>query len=239
MLTALVFDVDGTLADTEQAHRAAFNQAFAAAGNGWVWEEAPYIELLDISGGKERILHFWKQQSGFGALEARAVQDAVDRLHALKTAAYAQAVQDGAVQLRPGVGALIEEARSAGLPLAIATTTTPANIAALLQANLGAGWRHYFAVIEDAATAPVKKPHPQVYLQTLARLQLPASSALAFEDSANGLAAATAAGLATLVTPNRFTAHQQFKAATQLLPSLQGVSLAQLRDWHANGLALS
>ena len=88
-------------------------------------------------------------------------------------------------------------------------------------------------VIEDASTAPRKKPHPQVYLQTLQRLQLPARACLAFEDSENGLHAAVAAGLATLITPNTFTAHHDFKGALRVLPSLLDVSVAHLRAWHA------
>jgi HAD superfamily hydrolase (TIGR01509 family) len=238
MLKALIFDVDGTLADTEEAHRAAFNYAFATAGNGWLWDEALYTRLLEISGGKERILHYWKQlQPDFLQAGASVVQDTVDRLHACKTAAYTRAVQEGAVQLRPGVLELIEAANCTGLRLAIATTTTPANISALLQAALGADWARYFDVVEDAATAPMKKPHPQAYLQALARLQLPATACLAFEDSANGLQAAIAAGLPTLVTPNRFTDHHSFKGALQRLPSLERVSVGQLRDWHASALA--
>jgi HAD superfamily hydrolase (TIGR01509 family) len=239
-LQALIFDVDGTLADTESAHRAAFNQAFAELGMDWHWDEARYTELLGISGGKERIQHFWKQMHpDIKALNGQAMQDTIDRIHALKTAAYEQAVQGGAVALRPGVLKLIEAAFTDGLRLAIATTTSPVNISALLRTAIGPDWRQYFMVIEDASTAPIKKPHPQVYLQTLQRLQLPAPACLAFEDSGNGLQSAIAAGLATLVTPNRFTAHHDFQGALRVLPNLCDVSVAHLRAWHAEALAAS
>jgi HAD superfamily hydrolase (TIGR01509 family) len=161
------------------------------------------------------------------------VQDTVQQLHDLKTAAYEQAVQNGAVQLRPGVLQLMESAFRDGLQLAIATTTSPVNIAALLRATLGPRWSRYFMVIEDASTAPLKKPHPQVYLQTLKRLQLPASACLAFEDSANGLQAALGAGLQALITPNHFTAGHDFSGALRVLPDLLGTSVADLRAWHA------
>lgn len=92
-------------------------------------------------------------------------------------------------------------------------------------------------MVEDASTAPRKKPHPQVYRQTLQRLGLPAQRCLAFEDSANGLQAANAAGLATVVTPNTFTAHHDFAGALRVLPSLAGVTLADLQSWHAATLA--
>lgn len=234
MLRALIFDVDGTLADTESAHRAAFNHAFAEFGLDWQWDEALYTELLNISGGKERILHYWKStQPALRELEGTPIQETVDCLHALKTAAYERAVNDGAVSLRPGVLKLIDEALGRGLQLAIATTTTPANIAALLRRALGADWRLSFAAIGDASTAPVKKPDPQVYLQTLAALRLEPAQCVALEDSGNGLRAATAAGLATLITPTRYTAHHDFRAAMRVVPDLSLVDLAQLRRWHA------
>ena len=238
MLSALIFDVDGTLADTENAHRAAFNEAFAEVGRDWVWDEAQYTRLLEVSGGKERILHYWQLiQPDIKQINNSGVQDTVNRMHELKTAAYERAVQDGAVQLRPGVLRLIESAHQDGLRLAIATTTSPVNISALLRAAIGPDWMHYFPVIEDASTAPLKKPHPQVYLQTIRRLQIPAQQCLAFEDSANGLNAAVKAGLSTLVTPNSFTAHHDFTGALRVLPSLQGVTVAHLREWHRSNTA--
>jgi HAD superfamily hydrolase (TIGR01509 family) len=234
MLQALIFDVDGTLADTEAAHRAAFNLAFEQEGLDWVWDEALYTRLLDVSGGKERLLHYWTQRHPeVRDVDGAGVRDTIARLHELKTAAYEAMVNDGAVSLRPGVLHLIDAASQAGLQLAIATTTSPVNIAALLRAAIGSGWRQFFGIVEDASTAAIKKPHPQVYLQTLQRLQLPAAQCLAFEDSANGLRAATGAGLATVITPTQFTAGHDFSAALKVLPNLQGVTVADLQAWHA------
>ncbi|MBK6324285.1 HAD-IA family hydrolase [Candidatus Aalborgicola defluviihabitans] len=233
-LQALIFDVDGTLADTESAHLAAFNRAFAEMGMGWVWDEALYTELLDISGGKERILHYWKTtRADMREVGAMALNDTVNQLHALKTAAYEAAVNDGAVSLRPGVLKLMDEALAQGLQLAIATTTSPVNIAALMRRAIGADWRLNFTAIGDASTAPVKKPHPQVYLQMLAAIQLSPTDCIALEDSSNGLRAATAAGLATIITPTTYTAHHDFGAALRVVPDLSQVNLAQLRNWHA------
>ena len=232
-LQALIFDVDGTLADTEAAHLAAFNHAFAEEGLDWRWDTALYTELLVISGGKERMLHFWQRTRGdIVDIGGAGLRDTLDRLHALKTAAYEAMVQNGAVELRPGVLRLMSEALAQGLRLAIATTTSPVNIAALLRRAIGPDWRTHFAAIGDASTAPLKKPHPQVYQQMLTALQLPADACLAFEDSSNGLRAATAAGIATVVTPNSFTAHHDFSGALRVVPDLQQVHLAQLRLWH-------
>ncbi len=233
MLKALIFDVDGTLADTESAHLAAFNHAFAEEGLDWHWDEPDYTKLLEISGGKERMLHYWKQvHPDVKDIDGGGLQDTIDRLHAMKTAAYENAVQSGAVQLRPGVLNLIQKAHQAGLRLAIATTTSPVNIAVLLRNAIGSDWKELFAVIEDASTAPKKKPHPQVYSQTLTRLALTGADCLAFEDSSNGLRAAVSAGLPVIVTPNSFTAHHDFAGALKVLPDLSGTTVEQLRVWH-------
>ena len=232
-LRALIFDVDGTLADTEHAHRAAFNEAFSEAGLEWHWDEPLYTRLLEVSGGKERIAHYWKEVRGdVKSIDAGALADTVQHIHDHKTAAYERMVHEGAVQLRPGVLRLIESAFRAGMRLAIATTTSPVNIAALLRSAMGPDWSSFFQVIEDASTAPHKKPHPQVYLQTLQRLQLPPFECMAFEDSANGLKAARAARLATVITPNSFTARHDFTGALRVVSSLQGTTIADLQDWH-------
>lgn len=231
-LQALIFDVDGTLADTERVHLAAFNQAFADMGMDWVWSRDMYTQLLEVSGGKERILHYWRQVNpDIKELGAHALQDRIDSIHALKTAAYERAVNAGAVELRPGVLRLMDEALAAGLQLAIATTTSPVNIAALLRGAIGTDWRLNFTAIGDASTAPLKKPHPQVYLQLLEAMQLPASQCLAIEDSRNGLRSATAAGIATVITTNAFTAHHDFTGALRVVPDLSHVTLALLREW--------
>jgi HAD superfamily hydrolase (TIGR01509 family) len=237
MLQAFIFDVDGTLADTEQAHLAAFNHAFAQEGLDWHWDRERYTELLHISGGKERMLHHWKQvQPGVKDIDGGGVQDTINRLHEIKTAAYEAAVNSGAVDLRPGVLRRMDGARRAGIRLAIATTTSPVNIAALLRTAIGMDWREHFVAIGDASTAPIKKPHPQVYLQMIDALKLPASACLAFEDSHNGLTAATAAGLQTIITPTDFTRHHDFSAALRLVPDLSQVGVTHLRAWHDDGL---
>jgi HAD superfamily hydrolase (TIGR01509 family) len=233
MLRALIFDVDGTLADTESVHLAAFNHAFEQAGMGWHWDLAQYTQLLDISGGKERMFHHWRSlQPDLKELAGGAVEATINRLHEIKTAYYENAVNNGAVTLRPGVLALMNEARAQGLQLAIATTTSPVNIAALLRSAIGSDWRSHFLAVGDASNAPVKKPNPQVYMKVLADMGLRAADCLAFEDSANGLRAARAAGLATVITPNSFTAHHDFTGALRVVPDLSQVNVARLREWH-------
>jgi HAD superfamily hydrolase (TIGR01509 family) len=232
MLKALIFDVDGTLADTEHAHLKAFNQAFAQEGLDWHWSEAEYTELLNISGGKERMLHHWRQvEPNMKEVHGGAVNDTIERLHLVKTAFYEAAVRNGEVSLRPGVLALMQEAREQGLQLAIATTTSPANIAALLTAAIGPDWRTHFLAVGDASSSPIKKPDPQVYRQVLSDMGFDASECVAFEDSSNGLRAANAAGLKTVITPNPFTEHHDFRAAWRVVPDMRQARLIQLLRW--------
>jgi HAD superfamily hydrolase (TIGR01509 family) len=232
-LQALIFDVDGTIADTEHLHRFAFNEAFAQAGLGWVWDANTYRRLLAVAGGKERIAHWQRQHRAPDEAPWQADSKEVLALHAAKTAIYTGLVDRGEIPLREGVFALIQAARREGLRLAIATTTSPPNIDALLTRNIGPDWRDTFEVVEDGDTAPRRKPDPQVYDQALARLGLAARDCVAIEDSVTGLRAAIAAGVPTLVTPSHFTHHQDFRGAMRVVRDLSDVTVGQLRDWHA------
>jgi len=247
MLSALIFDVDGTLADTESAHRAAFNAAFRDCGMDWAWSEPLYTRLLDVAGGKERLLHYWRLVDPAGA-DRPGVAQKIEQIHAAKTQHYEAMVGGGKLPLRPGILRLLGEAHAARLPLAIATTTTPANVDALLRSPLGSGWRELFVAVCDASTTIAKKPAPDVYFAALRALGLPAGQCLAIEDSRNGLLAARAAGIPTLITPTAYTAMQKFDDALLVLPHLgdpelpmpqhipgadqRWVDLAALRRWH-------
>ena len=218
-LGALLFDVDGTLADTEEAHRQTFNQAFSLLGLPWHWSVAEYTELLAVSGGRERIVHYLNTLV-LHAGERERLQLAVDTIHAKKNELYTQRVARGEVPLRPGVRELLVEARSRGLPLAIATTTSPANVTALLQATLGPDGPAWFAVIAAGDCVARKKPAPDVYQHALAALGESPAHCVAFEDSDSGLRAAAAAGLYTVVTPTGWTAHHDLSQADLLLCDL-------------------
>ncbi len=218
-LQALIFDVDGTLAETEELHRRAFNTAFAEAGLGWVWSVADYGQLLRTTGGKERIaVHASVERLPLAPADIAA-------LHARKTAIYTDLVARGELEARPGVRELIEAAQTGGLRLGIATTTSLPNVEALCRAIWRLPATGIFDVIAAGDEVAHKKPDPAVYHLCLDRLGVPASRAIAFEDSANGLRAARAAGLRCVVTPALYTRHESFDGADWLLDSLAAYRL--------------
>jgi len=218
-IEALIFDVDGTLADTEEAHRQAFNDAFRAYELDFCWSRELYRELLQVTGGKERLAAFF-YRTRLAAGERIRLSALIPGLHAAKTSSYLERIKLGRVPLRPGVRRLISEARAAGVRLAIASTTSPDNVSALLEGALGENALDEFSVIATGDAVPRKKPAPDIYLLALSRLGVPARRAVAFEDSAMGVAAAKAAGLFTVATPSDWTRGQDFAAADLVLPCL-------------------
>lgn len=219
-LKALIFDVDGTLADTERdGHRVAFNLAFAEAKLDWVWGVETYGQLLKVTGGKERIRYFISDfLRGFKA--PADLVGFVRELHQSKTRHYVELLQTGAIPLRPGVVRLLNEARSAGLRLAIATTTTPENVTALLSTTLGKESIAWFDVIAAGDVVPNKKPAPDIYQYALGEMDLSSAECVAFEDSQNGLLSSVQAGLSTIVTVNAYTIDDSFDGALVVLDQL-------------------
>lgn len=247
-LEALLFDVDGTLADTERdGHRPAFNRAFEEFGLDWRWDAELYGRLLAVTGGKERIRYFvehfltdYVKPDDFDTLVAE--------LHKAKTRHYTDMLANGAIPVRPGIRRLLDEARQAGLRLAVVTTTTPQNVTELLRHSLAEDAESWFEVIAAGDIVPAKKPASDIYHWALQEMKLRPEQCLAFEDSHNGLRASRGAGVKTLVTVNGYTAHERFDDALAVLSDLgepdapfevlQGdaggqryVDLALLRRW--------
>ena len=246
VLKAILWDVDGTLAETERdGHLAAMNAAFEEFGVPWRWNEHRYGELLRVAGGYERLLFDMGSQPQ--APTATAEREALARrIHARKNQLYTQRVDSGALPLRPGVRELFDECTASDVRMAIVTTTSQGNVAALLRSHLGADWRSRFAAVVCAEDAPAKKPDPLAYRIALERLQLGGAQAVAVEDSAMGLAAASAVGIPVVITRSLYFAGDAVPGALAVGPSLgtregwspplghaaaQHVTLSDIRAW--------
>ena len=245
MPKAILWDVDGTLAETERdGHLVAVNAAFSELGIPWRWSEQRYGELLRVAGGFERLLFDMESQPlAPVALEERSAL--ARRIHALKNRHYVELVASGALPLRAGVRELFDDCATEGLRMAIVTTTSRGNVQALLAAQIGADWESRFAAVVCAEDAPVKKPDPQAYRLVLERLQLRSEQTVAIEDSAMGLAATTAAGIPVVITRSRYFPVDPVPGALAVGPSLGSrvgwspgldgrpgrVGLADIRHW--------
>lgn len=219
-LKAILFDVDGTLADTERdGHRVAFNRAFADAGLDWNWSVELYGELLKVTGGKERITYYVEQ---FNRAFVRPADFAgfVAGLHAAKTRHYTEMLAAGKIPLRSGVQRLLNEARASGVRLAIATTTTPVNVTTLLRYSVAPDAESWFEVIAAGDVVPEKKPAPDIYTYALEQLGVAPDECVALEDSGNGVRSAVAANIPTLVTVSDYCQRDDFRGAALIVDQL-------------------
>ena len=218
-LKAIIFDVDGTLADTEDGHRQSFNKSFAENGLDWNWDVALYDKLLKVTGGKERIKYY--VESWLPDFNKPADYEGfVKNLHVVKTGHYTAMLREGSIPLRPGIKQLIRDARNACILLAIATTTSPENVSALLEVGLGKDWARNFAANGCGDIVPQKKPAPDIYNWVLNELKLAPQDCIALEDSNNGLHSSLAAGIKTYITTNPYTCKQDFTGAAAVLDDL-------------------
>ena len=218
-LKALLWDVDGTLAETERdGHRVAFNMAFEACGIAWRWDEAHYGELLRITGGRERLMFDMNRRADAPPFAER---DAIARaIHASKNAFYAEFVNSGGIPLRGGVLALMQQCRERGVRMGIATTTSRSNLEALMRVHLGQRWAQGFAVTVCGEDVQRKKPDPEVYLEALRALAIGPLEAVAIEDAPGGVAAARAADIPVVVTRSAYFALAPIEGAVAIGPGL-------------------
>jgi HAD superfamily hydrolase (TIGR01509 family) len=232
-IKAIIFDVDGTLADTEDGHRKSFNKAFAENNLPWHWDVELYDRLLAVTGGKERIKYF-VDSFLTGYTKPADFDEFVKHLHKVKTVHYTAMLRDGRIPLRPGVKQLIQDARAGGITLAIATTTSPENVSTLLEVGLGKDWETYFAANGCGDIVPQKKPAPDIYFWVLDKLKLAPAECIALEDSVNGLRASLAAGIRTYITVNHYTRNQDFTGAAGIFSDLSDLGAF----YRATGLPL-
>ncbi len=214
-LKGLIFDVDGTLAETEEVHRASFNTVFERFGLDWHWSKETYRKLLTTTGGKERMARFAADEKS-----SRVDAKLIAYMHKAKNELYAGAIAKGELQLRPGVRSLVRDAAIRGLKLGIATTTSRSNLDALMQACFSEEEQRYFEALVCGEDVAAKKPNPDAYLQGLAKLGLQPDEVLAIEDSVVGLAAARAAQIPTIITPGIYTIGDDFRGALAVVTRL-------------------
>jgi HAD superfamily hydrolase (TIGR01509 family) len=218
-MRAIVFDVDGTLAETEELHRRSFNQAFADmevdrmwpdARAGWHWSREDYGRLLKTTGGKERISAYLREDL---SVDPTDLQPFIAEIHAAKTRCFARLLGQGDIAPRAGIERIVTMARSAGVRLAIATTTSRSNVDALCRALFKEAPDDLFQAIAAGDDVTRKKPAPDVYHLALARLDLSAEACIALEDSRNGMMAAKSAGLRCVVSPSLYMQDENFDEA--------------------------
>jgi HAD superfamily hydrolase (TIGR01509 family) len=223
-VTALVFDCDGVLADTERyGHLPAFNAAFEELGLPVRWSEDEYAEKLKIGGGKERMASLFSdaefvREAGIPPDEASR-SSLLATWHKTKTAWFKKLVADGRIPGRPGVARVITAALDAGWTVAVASTSAEESVRAVLEHAVGADVAGRVPVFAGDVV-PAKKPDPAIYDLTVESLGLDRADTLVVEDSRNGLLAATGAGLACLVTVNGYTRDEAFDEAVLVVSEL-------------------
>ncbi|WP_035986543.1 HAD family hydrolase [Leptolyngbya sp. KIOST-1] len=224
-LDALIFDVDGTLAETERdGHRVAFNQAFQEFGLPWHWPVGLYGQLLRVAGGKERIRHYIERYQP-PVPPQEEIEALVVALHQAKARHFQALVASNVIPLRPGVRRLIAAAQREGVRLAIATTSAKDSVLPLLEHLLGPGSPTWFEVIAAGDMVANKKPAPDIYHLVIDAMGLNPATCLVVEDSRQGLEAAVAAGLPTVVTVNDYTRSSAMPHARLVISHLGEPSL--------------
>lgn len=212
-LKGIIFDVDGTIADTEEIHRQAFNLTFEEFNIDWHWSVDDYREILFISGGKERFRKFLNEDK---ALKSKIddPEQFVLELHKRKSQLYRKILEDDVLEFRPGVIRLINEARDKGIKLGVATSSSLANFTTLFYTIMDIEPCELFDSIVTSDTVQDKKPSPAAYQCVLAGLGLEAKDCVAIEDTQNGNLAALAAGMKTIVTTHAYTIDNNFTGAS-------------------------
>lgn len=210
-IKAIIFDVDGTLSETEEAHREAFNRTFVEFGLDWHWTREMYGELLKTTGGKERMTAFTASRGEV------ADQAKIAEIHKRKTAVYGELIDSGAAELRPGVADLIADAIRNGIRVAVATTTNRPNVDRLAEACFGRPAGDVFEIIAAGDEVANKKPASDVFDLAVTGLKLDPSECVGLEDSRNGMLSCVGARVPCIVSPGVYTLGSDFSGAAAVI----------------------
>jgi HAD superfamily hydrolase (TIGR01509 family) len=233
-LEAILWDMDGVLADTERdGHRPSFNRVFEENDLDTHWDVDRYGVLLEVGGGKERMTAHWNEVGWPDALPDDGTrQDRVKEFHLRKTDIFMDMIKGGTIPLRPGVLRVIDAAISAGIELAVCSTSNEQAVTNLVQTLMGPDRASHFRIFAGDMVAK-KKPAPDVYLMAIREMGLDKSRCVIVEDSGIGLKAAVAAGVRCIVTKSSYTSNEDFTGADMVVDELgddpvKGVTLTTL-----------
>lgn len=228
-LRALLFDIDGTIVDNEELHRLCYNRAFLRSGVDWEWDRALYAELLLVSGGIDRLNAYLDRLAPEPEERAR-LRTLIPFIHRTKTQEYARRLEEGQVSIRPGIVNLMKEAKAAGLLIGCVSSSNWDNSGIVLDKALRSASDIHIHARVGGEMVRRRKPAPDVYELLMNMLRVSPDSCIALDDSPNGVASARAAGAYVVATPSQWTAGLDLSAANLVLPSLEGVSLADLEQ---------
>lgn len=226
MKKALIFDCDGVLGDTEQyGHLPAFNQMWKEMGVLWEWSVKDYGRKLKIGGGKERMSVLFHEPEFLRAYPeapttVEGQKEMVAAWHKRKSAIYKEIINSGKIPPRSGVRRVSEEALSRGWTLAVASTSAPESVDAVLRHTMGEKTASRFALVLAGDCVKAKKPAPDIYLLAAEKLGAPPSQCVVVEDSSNGVEAAGGAGMKCVVTVSGYTREEDFSKAVIVLTCL-------------------
>ena len=210
MLKALIFDIDGTVAETEEFHRRAYNRVFSDERISWNWSKDLYKKLLKVTGGRERLKHY---EENVATNKYNLNSDEILRIHTKKNEQYNEWVNEGLLHLRPGIETLINKAQENNIQLAISTSTSLMNVKSLFKNCIRKDPYTIFKTIATGDMVKKKKPDPEIYLLALRQLSLSPTECIALEDSYNGLISAKNAKIKTLCSPSLYHRDDNFSEA--------------------------
>lgn len=222
---AIIIGAESVVADIEQTHLRAFNQAFKEEGLDWTWDIETYRRLLAIVGSREKILHYWKRAEPHRIdITGCGIGDTVDSLHGRKIAYHEAMVRSGEVRLKYGVLEMLNEARAANVCVAVVTVASAASMSYLLRTAMGPDWRLTVQIVEMSA-------HADGYLEALAQLRLSAHDCVAIDDSDEGAQAANAAGISVVLMAPEWSVHKEGVTVRRVDRSSKTSLLATLQSW--------